>query len=210
MRPFPQAAIALLLCLLAPLLSWAQQIHCQPCGYNFGKVQIGDSSTYSFVLTNTGTRKTLKILSISEQGTAYSVGNLQLPVEVQPGASIEVPVTFTPTGKGETHGVLAITSNAPQSPLTLNVYGDGAGQSAPQVDLTWNSGGGDAAGYNIFRGNTHGGPYEQINSALDTNTNYTDYNVVAGATYYYVTTEVDTQGEQSGYSNEAEVTIPAD
>jgi hypothetical protein len=32
--------------------------------------------------------------------------------------------------------------------------------------------------------------------------------VVSGATYYYVTTEVNAQGQESSYSNEVEAAIP--
>ncbi len=64
------------------------------------------------------------------------------------------------------------------------------------------------AGYNIFRGTVSGGPYEQINGSLDTSTSYTDNTVVGGASYYYVATAVNTEGQQSGYSNQIEVTIP--
>jgi fibronectin type 3 domain-containing protein len=47
-----------------------------------------------------------------------------------------------------------------------------------------------------------------INTSLDSSTNYTDYTVVAGDTYYYVATEVNSQGEESGYSNVAQAVIP--
>ena len=47
---------------------------------------------------------------------------------------------------------------------------------------------------NIYRGNSSGGPYTKINSALDATAAYTDNSVLAGQTYYYVTTAVDTSG----------------
>ena len=60
----------------------------------------------------------------------------------------------------------------------------------------------------MFRGNAQGGPYQQINTALDASTNYTDYTVVAGTAYYYVTTAVNTQGQESTYSSPVEAVIP--
>ncbi len=63
-------------------------------------------------------------------------------------------------------------------------------------------------GYNIYRSTTQGGPYQMINTSLDSSTNYTDYTVVAGDTYYYVATEVNSQDEESGYSNVSQAVIP--
>jgi fibronectin type 3 domain-containing protein len=63
-------------------------------------------------------------------------------------------------------------------------------------------------GYNVYRGGVSGGPYSKIDTSLDANTNYTDNQVVAGQTYYYVTTAVDGNGVESGYSNQAQAVIP--
>ena len=63
-------------------------------------------------------------------------------------------------------------------------------------------------GYNVYRGGTSGGPYNKINSALDGSTAYTDSGVLAGQTYYYVTTAVDSTGAESVYSNQVTAVIP--
>jgi hypothetical protein len=63
-------------------------------------------------------------------------------------------------------------------------------------------------GYNICRGTASGGPYTQLNSTHVTATTYIDNSVQAGKTYYYVTTAVDTSGDESGYSNLAIAVIP--
>ena len=76
------------------------------------------------------------------------------------------------------------------------------------VDLTWTESQGDIVGYNVYRGTTHGGPYGQINVSLVTSTIYSDTSVVDGTTYYYVTTAIDPEGTQSGYSNEGEAQVP--
>ncbi len=312
MRFLPPAAVAGLIFWLSPACVWAQQLHCAPCSHNFGKVQIGSSSSYSIQLSNTG-KKTLRIASKSKQGSAFSFGKFPLPVKLQPGASIQLPVLFTPTAKGYASGILALTSNDPNSPLKMHVQGAGfypadpklgvtpstltfgkvtvgssaslqatltasnaavtissdgstssefailglnlpktipAGQSlqvtiqftpnasgtasgqagftsnavnsptveqltgtgvaqgSHSVDLSWNPGGGNPVGYNVYRTNAHAGPFQMINTALDASTNYTDDTVVSGATYYYVTTEIDAQGQESAYSNEVKAVIP--
>jgi fibronectin type 3 domain-containing protein len=53
-----------------------------------------------------------------------------------------------------------------------------------------------------------GGPYALINTSLISGTNYTDTNVTAGQTYYYVTTAVDGSDDQSANSNQAVATVP--
>jgi hypothetical protein len=310
MRSFPLVA-GLLFCLaLAP--AWAQQLSCKPCWYGFGNVQIGSSSSYSFRLSNTGSKK-LEITSKSEHGNEFSFGKFPLPVMLEPGASVDLPVIFKPTAKGYSTGVFELMSNAKDSMLTMHVTGFGqvtvnsklgvspatlnfgnvavgssvnleatltasnaavtissdgstsseflialnlpvtipAGQSiqvtvqfnpnasgaasgkagfisnasdsptvelltgtgvAPSshsVDLSWDSGGGQPVGYNVYRGTVSRGPYSMINTSLDSSTNYTDSTVVAGTTYYYVTTEVNAQGQESGYSNVAKAVIPS-
>jgi hypothetical protein len=310
MRSFPLVAGLLFCVALAP--AWAQQLYCKPCWHGFGNVQIGSSSSYSFRLSNTGS-KTLQITSKSEQGSEFSFGKFPLPVNLQPGASVDLPVIFKPTAKGDSTGVLGLVSNAKDSMLTMHVMGFGevtvnpklavspatlsfgnvtvgssasleatltasnaavtissdasnssefllalnlpvtipAGQSiqvtvqfkpntsgtasgkarfisnasdsptdelltgtgvAPSshsVDLSWESGGGQPVGYNVYRGTVSRGPYTMINTSLDSSTNYTDSTVVSGTTYYYVTTEVNAQGQESGYSNVAKAVVPS-
>jgi hypothetical protein len=74
------------------------------------------------------------------------------------------------------------------------------------VTLSWNTVSG-AASYNVYRGATSGGPYSQITSGISPST-YTDDNVTAGATYYYVVTDVNNSGQESSYSNEAQAVVP--
>jgi hypothetical protein len=77
------------------------------------------------------------------------------------------------------------------------------------VTLTWTASvSSNIAGYNVFRSTTSGGSYTQLNSSLVTTTSYSDSTVAAGQTYYYVTTAVDTSNNQSGYSNQAQATVP--
>ncbi len=76
------------------------------------------------------------------------------------------------------------------------------------VDLTWDASSG-AAGYNIYRGTVSGGPYTMINTSLDSITAYTDSTVVSGQTYYYVATTVNSESQESGYSNLTSAVIPS-
>jgi fibronectin type 3 domain-containing protein len=63
-------------------------------------------------------------------------------------------------------------------------------------------------GYNLYRGNQSGGPYNLLNSSLVTGTASTDASVQAGHSYYYVATAVNSNQVESAYSNEAQVFVP--
>ena len=77
------------------------------------------------------------------------------------------------------------------------------------VTLSWApSSSPDVAGYYVYRGMTAKGPFEKLNSDPTRDTTYTDTAVVSGTTYYYVVTAVDSSGNESGYSNVAEATVP--
>ena len=76
------------------------------------------------------------------------------------------------------------------------------------VTLSWAASTATVSGYNIYRGTVSGGPYTQINTALDATTSYVDSTVQSGQTYYYVTTAVSAAGVESAYSNQAVAIVP--
>lgn len=78
------------------------------------------------------------------------------------------------------------------------------------VDLSWNaSTSANIVGYNVYRGQIVGGPYSKINTGgLVGSTLYSDTSVASGMTYYYVATVVDSSGQESTHSNQAQAAIP--
>jgi fibronectin type 3 domain-containing protein len=88
-----------------------------------------------------------------------------------------------------------------------SITGTGTAQTQQSVNLTWDASA-DAVGYNVYRGTVSGGPYTMINASLHSTTTYTDNTVVSGQTYYYVTTAVNSQSQQSGYSNQTTAVVP--
>jgi fibronectin type 3 domain-containing protein len=138
----------------------------------------------------------------------FSLSGISFPVTIAPGQSVPFTLTFAPQSTGTANGVLSFTSNATNSP-TETLTGNGVAPSSHSAALTWTDGSSGITGYNVYRGSVSGGPYSKINSALDANTAYTDDSVLAGQTYYYVTTAVDGSGGESGYSNEAQAVIPS-
>jgi hypothetical protein len=98
------------------------------------------------------------------------------------------------------------------------------------VTLSWeaatDSNGNPVVGYNVYRSTTSGGPYTKLNTELITETTFTDngrdinvnaalinesrsaYSGLAGgATYYYVVTSVDEDGDESVASEERGITV---
>ena len=185
----------------------AQVLQCQPCRHGFGKVPTGSSHSFNVLLRNSSNR-TLKITADSVQGSEFSIGTFPLPVKLIPGASIQLPVIFTPTAAGRVLGDVTLTDSGEQAQLQIKLAGTGVQEGSHSVALSWTPGDQNWVGFNIYRGTVDGGPYTKINSSLDGSPSFTDTTVEGGMTYYYCATEVDAQGEESPYSNIAEATIP--
>src|SRR5579863_10252960 len=79
---------------------------------------------------------------------------------------------------------------------------------AHTVVLTWNASSSVVSGYNIYRSLVSGSGYTKLNSSLISGLAYADTNVVAGTTYFYVATAVDSGGDESSDSNQATAVIP--
>jgi len=76
------------------------------------------------------------------------------------------------------------------------------------VSLSWTPGAPTFSGFNVYRGTSSGGPYTRVDTSMVPSTSYLDASVSSGKTYYYVATEVDTAGTESGYSGEVSAVIP--
>jgi fibronectin type 3 domain-containing protein len=139
-------------------------------------------------------------------GAGYTVTGGSSPVTLTPSQNIALSVQFSPNVIGTVNGNISIVSSASGSPATVSLTGTGVVQHS--VELTWNASTSTVAGYNVYRSTVSGGPYAKINSSLVTALSYIDSTVQMGATYYYVTTAVDAQGNESVYSNQVQAVIP--
>jgi hypothetical protein len=98
------------------------------------------------------------------------------------------------------YGTLTFTQDAnaspyPPSPVAPVPTGFTATPGMRRVFLKWASSGVTAQGYNVLRATTSGGPYTTIASwTKNTYTEYTDENVTAGTTYYYVVQSINQSG----------------
>ncbi|HLH03496.1 MAG TPA: DUF4082 domain-containing protein [Bryobacteraceae bacterium] len=105
------------------------------------------------------------------------------------------------------------------SPATSSVTVNGANvtgvnftatkNTSHSVTLSWTaSTSPNISGYKVYRAGVSGGPYALVSGSLVSGTSYVDSNVVAGDTYYYVTTAVNSSGLESAYSNQASAVVP--
>jgi hypothetical protein len=175
-----------------------------PTTENFGNVTVGQSGTLPGTLTAIGA--SLTISGATSTNSEFSISGISFPVTLSAGKSAAFNVIFSPGSSGATTGVLTFNSSANSASQSLS----GTGVSAPQhsVSLSWDASTSVVNGYNVYRGTKTGGPYSKINSSLDPLTAYVDMSVVAGSSYYYVTTAVDSSGQESAYSNQVSATIP--
>ncbi len=182
----------------------AGALSASPSSESFGNVTVGSSGTLPGTLTATGASVTIS--GATTTNSEFSISGITFPQTLSAGQSAAFNVIFSPGSSGATTGVLTFNSSANSASQSLS----GTGVSAPQhsVSLSWDASTSVINGYNVYRGTKTGGPYSKVNSSLDPLTAYVDMSVVAGSSYYYVTTAVDSSGQESSYSNEVSAVIP--
>jgi hypothetical protein len=185
----------------------AGQLSVTPTSYNFGNVTVGSSASTTASLSASGASVTVN--SVTFSNSEFSLSGISFPLTLSAGQSVSFSMIFAPQASGTVSATASFASNAANSPTVLSLGGTGTPPQQYSVNLTWTaSPDPNVTGYNIYRGATSGGPYTQINSGLDSGTTYTDNSVTGGQTYYYVTTAVDSNNQQSAYSNETSAAIP--
>src|SRR5258708_5425553 len=183
------------------------QLSASPASLSFGSLTTGTSATQSVTISNAG-NSSVSISQVSASGAGFSTSGIALPLSLAAGQSASFSVTFAPASTGNLPGSVTIVSNATNSPLTVALSGTGAVLVSHTVNLNWTPSSSTYSGFNIYRGTTSGGPYTKVDSSVIPTTSYSDAGVTSGKTYYYVATEVNSTGMESGYSSEATATIP--
>jgi hypothetical protein len=169
-------------------------------------VNVGSTASKNVTLSNSGTA-TVNVQSISVTGLGFSIST-STPFAISAGKSTSVAITFTPQTAGTANGTATFVSDAGNSPATVSLTGTGTIATAHTVGLTWTASTSVVVGYNIYRGSQSGGPYQKVNTSLQSASGFTDSGVSSGQTYFYVVTAVDGSGNESAFSNEASAVIP--
>jgi hypothetical protein len=100
------------------------QLGAVPSAAAFGNVSTGNSNSQTISLTNSGTASVV-ISRATVTGTGFSITGLNAPVTIATGSNTTFNVVFTPTAAGSASGSVALTSNAPNSPMTIALSGTG-------------------------------------------------------------------------------------
>jgi hypothetical protein len=178
-----------------------------PTTLNFGAVTVGTQKSMTATLTAGGA--SVKVTSSAVSTSEFAVSGIAYPLSLAAGQSKSFTVVFKPGASGTATANLKFTTGS-GSTVSESLTGSGASASAHSVSLAWNpSSSGAVVGYNVYRGTTTGGPYNKINSSLESSTAFGDANVAAGKTYFYVVTAVDGGGTESGFSNQVKAIIPS-
>ncbi len=174
-----------------------------PGSVNFGSVELGTTGTQTSSLTATGGAVT--VTSASSSNGQFSISGASFPVTIPSGQSVSFGVVFAPKNAGAASANLSFGST---SGTTKTVEALTGTATMPYITLSWSPSTSQVAGYNIYRSASSSGPFSRLNSALDTGTSYVDNSVGVAATYFYATTAVNSNGQESSYSNLAQVNIP--
>jgi hypothetical protein len=172
---------------------------------DLGEIPEGSRTTTEVTLSNAGNAKIMiyKVVVFGEEFGVSGGGQVGLA----PGQSASLKVSFDPRTVGASSGTLSIFSNAPDSPLQIPLSGTSLLASTQTVSLHWNESQEGASGYFVYRSNQNGGPYNRLQDAALSSTEFMDTGLAAGQTYYYVITSLKGETE-SNYSDQIVVTVP--
>jgi Abnormal spindle-like microcephaly-assoc'd, ASPM-SPD-2-Hydin/Right handed beta helix region len=117
--------VALLVCVSSCASSFAARKRLQlaaPNSVDFGSIAVGTSGTQSLTVTNMEA-STISITGASVTGAGFSYKGPILPVNLQPGQSASMSVSFLPSALGSAQGSLSLSSK--QGAVQVSLAGTG-------------------------------------------------------------------------------------
>src|SRR3989475_606280 len=167
-----------------------------PSSLSFGNVTAGSKSAPQTVtLTNSG-NSSVSISQINVSGSGFTASGLTAPLTLAAGQTASFTAVFASTTAGTATGNVSLVSNATNSP-TIALSASGVQPIPLARTLSWNPSLSAVVSYNVYRGTQSGGSYQKLNSLPAPTTTYTDNSVLAGQTYFYVVTAVDSRNMES-------------
>jgi Abnormal spindle-like microcephaly-assoc'd, ASPM-SPD-2-Hydin len=179
----------------------------------FGNETVGNTETLPVTLNNSG-NSSVTVSSVGVTAADIQTGVGMNGATIAPGQSATLSVSFSPKRAETVSGSVTITSNAKSSPTIIQVSGTGvSGNQVPSnafsVALTWQaSTSPNITGYYVYRANGVSATYSRLVTTPVSGLNYSDASVLAGESYTYAVTAVDSSGQESTYSSPATATIP--
>lgn len=174
---------------------------------SFGNVNVSSSGTQNVTLTNAG-NSNVTVSNVTVSGAGFNASGVSSGLILTPGQQATLTATFTPAAAGSAKGSVSVSSNASNSPDAISLSGTGMAAVSHSVALTWTASTSTVVGYNTYTSQQSGGPYTKLTGAPVAGTSYTDSNVTAGQTYFFVVTSVDSSNVESGFSNEVSAVVP--
>jgi hypothetical protein len=105
----------------------------------FGNVTLTTTSTQSLKLSSSGTAA-VTINSAALSGTGFTMSGAAFPATLNPGQSLSLQVSFTPTVTGAVSGTITVSSNSANGgTATVALSGTGANSSNPVLSLSGTS-----------------------------------------------------------------------
>jgi hypothetical protein len=95
-----------------------------PAAVNFKGVVVGSSGTTTLNLSNTGSAA-VTISQASVSGTGFTISGLAAGLTIQAGQNSSFTAQFLPTSTGSASGSISVSSNSPNSPMTIALTGTG-------------------------------------------------------------------------------------
>ena len=182
-------------------------ISASPSVLTFGDALVGGMEKLAVTLKNKG-NSSLVITDVSVAGIDVSVGGNLKRATIAPGQTATLDLVFAPKKAGAMTGHVKITSNADDSPTVVALRGKGV-SSGHSVGLSWDaSGSSGVIGYNVYRVALPSAKYLRLSHAPVSGLAFTDGTVETGKTYSYVVTAVNSDGEESLYSQPVTATVP--
>jgi hypothetical protein len=100
----------------------AGQLAVSPAALSLGKVKLGSTQTQAALLTNSG-GSAVTISHATVSGRGFKMSGLTFPLTLAPGQKKNFSVTFTPQSAGTSTGSVAVTSDAPNSVVSVPLSG---------------------------------------------------------------------------------------
>jgi hypothetical protein len=173
----------------------------------FGSVNVSASSVQTVSFTNAGTAN-VTISNVSISGAGFNAAGIATGTVLAPGQSAALSVTFAPAASGNVTGSVTVSSNATAGAKIVSLTGTGSVPVQHSVALSWAPSASTVVGYNVYVSLVSGSGYTKLTSPPVAVMDYTDADLQTAQTRYYVVTSVDSNNDESAFSNEVAAIVP--
>lgn len=183
------------------------QLQTSPASVNFGSVLVGNTTSSSVILANSGSAS-VTITQATLSGPGFSLNGLSLPLTLAPGQGKSFQVTFSPGNSGVANGSVSFANTSASSPVVISLAGSSVPATTRSADLTWAPSTSTVTGYHVYRSTGLGGTFTRLTGTPVAQTFFSDTSLSGSGTMVYTVTAVDASSQESVFSNQASATIP--